>query len=176
MAATESSTPPPPPGPPVISAHGPLLVSPRVYGGTGGIVVPPTPPEVHTSDRDGDSAPTQAPAGGPTTLNVPTGARNMEMKPGRPADSRDAESAISPATIEDEPWIALDACFADDSWALPIDLQFNSSRFAETSPTSELDLLVTALGMAATVQIGHGESKARAQSEQSAARTRLGRS
>ncbi len=177
MSASESSAlPPPPPGPPVISAHGPLLVSPKVYGGTGGIVMPPTPPEVHTSDRDSESAPIQAPPAGPTSLNVPTSAKSIETNPGQPASSRNAESAGFPAMVDAEPWIALDACFADDAWALPIDLPFPNAPSAEASQTSELDLLVTALGMAATVQIAHGESNPREQREQRAARTRLGQS
>jgi hypothetical protein len=90
-------------------------------------------------------------------MSQPAGAKSSDSAAPQPdAEIRDNDRAALPSDLEATPWLVLDACFADEAWASPIEL-FHDGLAGVPARTSELDLLVATVALAATVQFAHVE-------------------
>jgi hypothetical protein len=163
MSAFESSAmSPAPTGPPTVSMHGALLMTPRIYGGSG-IVTPQAPPEVHTSDEGAEQD--AKGAGKPTSMSPPTDNKASDATAPRKRDELEATGrTVLPETATRSSWAVLDSCFADEAWALQFEDAFAGGS-AEVGRPSDLEMFGAMAGLAAMVQFTHADAREHSDSQ-----------
>ncbi len=149
-----------PQSPPPVSSNRPMMVAPNLLNGAGGVVIAQPPANVHTSDRSAE--PDAAGGGSSTPLNLSDGASASHAPAPQPADEAHNQDAgsLSRAPVSG-PRQVLDLCFADDDWAPPVEDALTSGS-DKVEGSCGLDLVVAAVGMAASVHFATNDLETRA--------------
>jgi hypothetical protein len=139
---------------------GPILVAPRLVGGTGDVATALVQADVPSSDADtergaagdGNNRPSSQGDGAKATLrpDATEGAKSIEVPAAQPVDGANNGGEESlPRALGNALAAALDLCFSEEAWALSFEDAWSSLPDAVVG-SRELDLVVVAASAAVT--------------------------